>query len=415
MPDAVRAAVPSVPMRLVGLDAMRSIAVICVFLVHIDFAWQGRSTADWWHLFPFSSLFNTVAIISALYILSAYVLALPFFGGRAPAVLPFMVKRFCRLYIPLVTTTLLVFFLYHITNTLVLDRYWVLSDGGQIMSSYPHVEPTELFADDAINRILMLGVFYVMPTPSSWEHVLDLLSLAGTSSSTTLNSVVWSLVHEIRLSMVFPALIILCRDTRRALLVAAALYTAASAAIVVTGDSDMWLHQTENFWVSWLITLRFAAFFIIGILLAKHSPVLAERIGKMARWKILATWLLVVSVFALPDYHVLAPLFAFAISVAVCLCVHSAGTQKILECTPLPWLGKTTYSFYILHLSLLAMVMQKMAGQFPYGAVCLTALVFTFVLSTAHYYTVELWSIKIGRRLGRMAAGFPGQTTTRSK
>jgi hypothetical protein len=90
-------------MRLTSLDAVRGIASFSVVLCHCwaaipDAARTSLSSSMW---SPLLGLFtNGDAAVIIFFVLSGYVIALPFFRGTQPSYPRYLLKRFCRIYIP---------------------------------------------------------------------------------------------------------------------------------------------------------------------------------------------------------------------------------------------------------------------------------------------------------------------------
>lgn len=94
--------------------------------------------------------------------------------------------------------------------------------------------------------------------------------MTGTQQGVALDGPVWSLVHEMRISLIFPLLILLCRDTRLALVAAAIMLVVSTRTLLVLDpDSSPW--AVNKIWITILWTVRIVPYFVYGILLSKHS------------------------------------------------------------------------------------------------------------------------------------------------
>jgi peptidoglycan/LPS O-acetylase OafA/YrhL len=109
-----------------------------------------------------------------------------------------------------------------------------------------------------------------------WDHVL----LIGTFNS-NLNNVVWSLVHEMRISLIFPLVMFL--------LVRSSFFQSIGLAIGLSASSVMFVFLAKpSFWgTEWYATVHYTAIFIIGAVVAKHREYLQGKLLRVSLgWKI---------------------------------------------------------------------------------------------------------------------------------
>ncbi|MBI1274132.1 MAG: acyltransferase family protein [Alphaproteobacteria bacterium] len=387
--------VHAAPGRIAALDALRGLAALCVFFTHTYSTWPGQSVDDFINFFPFYVFINHNAPI-VFFVLSGYVMALPFFGPRPLGWLPFAAKRAARLYVPFAAATLVSTVLFYASSITPLYFTWTPWSTMPAESLISTINHTPLTPWPWLNDFLMLGRPGIAHAPLTWKSIYEQLALTGVTSMQTLNTVVWALVHEVRISLIFPLLIPLCRSTPRALLAGAAMFVIGTAGIVASGQSNMWLCETENAFVSWLITLRFIPFFIAGILLVRHREQIGALIAHMPRWGVAALWVAVIWVMCLPTYHVLDILFGAAVATIVALCSFSPWTQRVFMATPLPRLGRVAYGFYLLHLPVLFVLTSKLSTALPYWGICVAIFIVSFALATLLYHLTEVPSKKLG-------------------
>lgn len=199
--------------RLPELDGLRGLAALAVLLNHAG----GIAVPE--RIGPFA-LWNPVAWITSVgwavtlfFVLSAFVLALPWVDGREPEWPVFLLRRLCRLWPAVALATLLGALAWLATP---------ISFGG--------------------DRCAGLG-------PAVINHLL----LAG---ATCLDPPIWSLVHEARISLAFP------------LLVLGVLRWPALAVVAGVGLLAAWPHDMDT---TPTMTAHYAGAFVVGILAARST------------------------------------------------------------------------------------------------------------------------------------------------
>ena len=234
------------------------------------------------------------------------------------------------------------------------------------------------------------------------------LVLWGTAPSLNLDLVTWSLVHEMRISLLFPLILL---SVRRAAGVALPGYAMVSVACTV------WLHATsgnvaygfveETFPQTLAVTGYFLIFFACGAWLAIER----ERVTAWLRTSSLTTrkGLLVIAlafflkgdhgpeewITSLVDYaHLAAALLMLS------LILGTEPFERALSGSTLRWLGRISYSLYLVHLPVLYVVGQTLGLNEPLravGAVVVLSLGFAQILANL----VEFPCIALARRAGR--------------
>jgi hypothetical protein len=105
--------------RLTSLDAVRGIASFAVILCHCNAilpeAVQSQLGASIWSR-PIALVTNGAASVIIFFVLSGYVLALPFFHGTQPNYPRYVFRRFCRIYIPFAVAICIAALLCRITD-----------------------------------------------------------------------------------------------------------------------------------------------------------------------------------------------------------------------------------------------------------------------------------------------------------
>ncbi|MBX6745792.1 MAG: acyltransferase, partial [Acetobacteraceae bacterium] len=163
-----------------SLDALRGFAAAMVVLCHVIlFAPPGGPAFGWLlHFTPLYLLFSGRAPVVFFFVLSGYVLTLSLMRPGAPGPVGFALRRACRLLLPVTGAVLLSAALRRISFAGPLPEYsWYVQ---QIMW---------------------------MPAPGAGDLLRQSL-LIGAEGQFGLDPALWSLVHEWRISLVLPAVLL---------------------------------------------------------------------------------------------------------------------------------------------------------------------------------------------------------------
>jgi peptidoglycan/LPS O-acetylase OafA/YrhL len=172
--------------RLISLDAVGGIAACIVVLSHcyriIPEEQRSRIDDSLWSQ-PLLPLHNGDAAVFIFFVSSGYVLSLPYLRGTQPGYPYYVIRRVCRIYIPFAAAILFALLLY-----IFAGRPDAPAVSQWFNNLWPSTKP---------------GIAVVA------KHLLML----GTAPNMKLNAVMWTLVYELRISLLFPLLMILCRNS----------------------------------------------------------------------------------------------------------------------------------------------------------------------------------------------------------
>jgi peptidoglycan/LPS O-acetylase OafA/YrhL len=337
--------------RLTSLDAVRGIASFIVVLCHIhgglsDQLREQLGASIWARAVTLFT--NGDAAVIIFFMLSGYVLALPFFRHAQPPYLQFAWKRFCRIYIPFAAAIILAIFLHP----------------------------------------------FDAPTP---KEIAGHFLMVGTGHNVKLDVAMWSLVYEMRISLIFPLLILLCRNTRTAFVSAVIMLVVSTRILVAKGDMSPF--TVEPFWVTLIWTVRVMPYFIFGILLSKHAASIKERMDGLP-WK---AWLLLVplAIFLIPHGGYLSirrdTIYDIAAALLILLALDAPAVTRALNHRALQWLGRISYSLYLVHVPILTALFSRMAGQ-PIWLFAITGIAASLLAASVMHSLVELPAIRLGQR-----------------
>ena len=306
------------------------------------------------------------------FVLSGFVLYLPYQNGRRPATyFAFVIKRICRIYLPYLCA--LVFFVLAYVVFFKAARPTGLSDlyGWRPMTFSAGVALLR-------NHILFIGFFH----REYW------------------NGATWTLAEEMRISFIFPflAMIVLRFRSWMSLLLAIGCSASVSLAIRL-------IHHRTPF-----EPFHYASLFVLGAVLAANRFALIalwHRSGKRVQQAVIVAAVLTAS-YALElmarfpklvTEEVSDWLIAVSVSVFLVSALSNTSFSRFLRHPWMMHLGRTSYGIYLLHLPVLFVFVNLLWNRVPAIVVFALSLGVTLVLATGFYLYVERPSMAFGKRL----------------
>jgi peptidoglycan/LPS O-acetylase OafA/YrhL len=373
--------------RILELDAVRGLAAVTVVIGHslIVFPNVERNTRGASHLgllngfkySPLTIVSSGDAAVVLFFILSGFVLTLPFLGSRAPSYPAFLVKRVCRIFLPYLAAVALA-----ITCAALLgdERLPGLSDWANA--------PWQ----DGFGVGLLTG------------HA----TLVGSFDNAQYDPALWSLVYEMRISLIFPLLVfaIVALGLRRGIVAALALVVAG---IGLNAAGDGLGHPSDYF-----KTLYYVPCFVAGILFARERrAVMAWFSGLGAGGRAL---LLVAGVALYTHRSWVDPTWlpgaghdvtdALAVTLGGCgLLVWALGSHRVAQFLRgrIPqFLGRISYSLYLTHAVILLALLHLLHDRIPMSAIIALMWLIAVPVAALSYRWVELPAIGLGKRVAAM-------------
>jgi peptidoglycan/LPS O-acetylase OafA/YrhL len=360
--------------RFRELDSIRGIAALIVVFHHFRTMWffqevlplNLRSVL----LYPLSAGRESVILF---FLLSGFVLSIPYLRGNSQPYPLFLLRRILRIYCP---------YLFGLALAVAGNAVWHGSLG-----LGPWADQTWL-------------------TPVSWLAVIENILMVGISPMLHFNPAFWSLVIEMRVSIVFPFLFLMVRkmSTWMALLLAAG----CSLVLEVTDRLDGEVFR-------WLSTLEYVAVFIVGILLAMHW----NRIGPGYRsLSLRARWAVAGGSFLLFDFsHLLLavaperwklqiwyvqdwPVTLGAAGLMI-IGLESRTARAFLTRAIPRFLGRISYSLYLVHGTVLFATAYLLAHRVSRPVAFAVYLPLALLISTAFCFWIEEPFLRLGRYVSR--------------
>lgn len=363
-------------MRITALDSLRGVAAFSVVIYHcllvspvLNDVLSGKGVPLFrtaqdplpmavLMLSPPSLLWSGREAVLLFFVLSGYVLAQGFLRRPQPW-LPFVLRRACRLLLPCIAMALLVTLLVVLVepaprpgHSKWVDMHW---------TGPPTVR-------EVVTHALLLELPYALNTP------------------------LWTLHYEWRISLIFPALMLLAAAGPAVALVVCLGGAAAAVAELRLLDSE------------WLSFLLYLPHFLIGILLARQGASLPRRIARLPGRARIGLWALC---YLLLDLRWLLPapglvldlLNGLGAALLIALVLASPRAQALLAWRPLAWLGQVSFSLYLVHVPVILAALHLAPPELPVPVALGVAVALSLPLAWGLFHLVEAPAMRLGRVL----------------
>ncbi len=353
------------PARITALDSLRGLAALIVVFHHLDNVLDedgsNRVLGPIFHGSPFRILVDGRTAVMLFFILSGFALSISI--GKNFNYWTYLLRRVCRLMAPCVVAILVAALAYFL------------------------VKP---------QPIPVLGTWFnqlVWNAPLTWGLIARHIVMTGTEPDTSLINVLWSLVVELRISFLFPFLFFLTRKrTWISTFGLVAMYFLFRYFVMMSGNYVPFFNKN---WVEALENIGYyTPFFIAGILARENIDFLRKWVGKL-HWSLVILALLIAIRLEESGVDFQIGMGAFLMIV---LCVCSPFLRGALSVPPIEWLGKVSYSLYLIHLTLLATVFHLFYGKVNSYLLSGGVIVGSLLLADIFYRLVEAPSIHLSRR-----------------
>jgi peptidoglycan/LPS O-acetylase OafA/YrhL len=369
---------PKPSRRIVALDGLRGIAALMVLFHHTllmlpDFAnyeWGvPRATAHGaieWLLIrtPLRLMWAGQERALLFFVLSGFVLGLPWLEQRGVPYGRFLLGRFCRIYPP------------------------------YLIAMAAAAAGSMLLGGDRLGHATIYFNQLGWAFPPSLAAVPSIAAILDNRASDYMNEAVWTLVWEVRVAVIFPLLmlpIIRWRSAGIALVLVVLIllkhvcgwFVGPWASSVLTAPQD---------------TFYYAQYFVFGAAVAAHRVRIAACFGRRTKVSGLACLALGCLICWLPwpvEHDRIVGVGAAIILVAI---LGSEQLRSWLAKSRLVWLGGQSYSLYLTHLPLIMVVVIAFNGQVPV-LVCGAVVPAAIVLGWAFHRWVETPSVALAQFL----------------
>jgi peptidoglycan/LPS O-acetylase OafA/YrhL len=330
-----------------------------------------ESPAIWWASYtPIHLLWGGLEAVVVFYVLSGFVLAIPLLKTSAPSYSAFAVKRICRIFIPYAASVLIATLLLNTTSSFGI-------------------------------RDLSAWFNTAWSVPAEWPTITDHLLMLGTPRWNYMNPPVWSLVHEMRISLIFPAVIWVGIRVRWQVLIPLTFLASGSAKLIYHSMGP------DRTGASFVETASYLFLFVAGAEMAIHRVSIqryVEQFGVRTQWA-----LFVISIILLNSrwnffsrWAQLTIVLVWMGAIALVALVSNPGPwMPILRHSGLRWLGKISYSLYLVHFVVLFALLYTLQKRVPNLAIVVMSVPMSLLFAALFHRLVEAPSLDLGRRLAR--------------
>ena len=363
--------------RIAALEGLRGLAAAIVVVRHTTNAIRmPRDTRRALLEGPWAPLFDAQAAVALFFVLSGFVLAGSLARGSATTgTAQFLVKRVFRIqppYMAALVVTWLASFAYVVPEATEPFTRWMRSLAGV------HLDPAALAS----------ALLY--PGMADYQLVVG-----------------WTLGIEMTWSLLLPVLFWLARASHWSVVLVLA------GAPLAAPDMPLFMH--------------YGAHFAVGLALFLERKRVSAWLGRRSRGAGIALWLLALASYSGPlflGWHSSGAGSLIQWSGPVPIAVRLPGTALLVALAlALPWwrglletrwilfLGRISYSLYLLHIGVLLLVSRWVTPDGMTGGLALIVCVLagTIALSTVFYRVVERPAIEAGNRIcGALATRFGG-------
>lgn len=352
--------------RFHELDAMRGLAAVVVLGNHFRNMFYPTATfAHGWQSVFLYPLVSGRESVMFFFLLSGFVLSLPFLRGKTQPYWIFLRRRVLRIYGP---------YLGALALALIGCAIWHSRLGSTGWRGATWWRQVDL--KSVLQHVLFIGNY-------NYERY---------------NTAFWSLVYEMRISIIFPLLFVVANKLK-------ARYTL----LIVAACTLVGVHAVQH---QFLITFEYVGVFLIGVLLAKNLDMLNglyRRQGTVQH--ILLALLSLLFYFgghriasAGPLWHLGdMPVVLGAVGLLI-LGLNSVKTSRALNSVIPTFLGRISYSLYLVHGTVLFAMAAALQNKVSPPVFFLIYFPTAILLSWGFYVAVEEPFMVMSRNVGRRSA-----------
>jgi peptidoglycan/LPS O-acetylase OafA/YrhL len=362
--------------RIVALDGLRGVAAIMVLLHHALLMLPQFANYEWYNRVPahislvqFLLLCTPLRLVWAgqeraimFFVLSGFVLCLPWLSGKRQSYGRFLLGRFCRIYPPYLAAMALA----------ALASVFI---GG-------HVLPN---ASVYFNEL-------------GWAHHPDagtlpsILLVLTNHHSDYINEAVWSLTWEVRVAILFPLLMLPILRWRN--VGAAQVYVF----LFLLGQACRHLLRAHPGFAQGLGNgCRYTGCFVLGTAIAMNRVKIGEWFGRRHSafgWLCLTLGL---GICWAPWPHFHDDIVGIGASLLIVAIIGTASLRKWLAKDYWLWLGRQSYSLYLIHVPVVMGTVILYGGKVPLMA-CLSLIPVSIALAQIFHLHVELPSVVLAQK-----------------
>ncbi len=368
--------------RFSALDSLRGLAALSVLIYHyltvLPFFWDNTASSSFaitaFKYTPLHIVWAGYEAVLFFFVLSGFVLSLQFYEKKKIHYWDFLMSRFFRIYIPCYIAIFI---------GILCKIYFYRPDVEGFSFIFTSVWDSPITVGTIFYHIMLLFYF------GYGEIVL----------------VLWSLVMEIRISLIFPLLMLLLKKYNwRYNLIFGAGLSILYHVIINNGRKELFSIPLDYYY-----TITFIFMFILGALLAQHKDIFIQLMRKSScKMKLL---LLFLGIFlytirywlfdsSSSGIHVVIADMSISIGAAIFIILSfSAFASHILKNNIIHFIGKISYSIYLYHATVLFALIYLLYPRLSIYVIWIIAFFGTIGISYLSYTYIEKPSISLGKKL----------------
>lgn len=353
--------------RYQNLDSLRGIAALTVVFSHLAYLGIYQQVSSWQFFWWYAA---HLAVI-LFFVLSGFVLSIPYHEGHPLPYHLFATRRFIRIWVPYAVVVALTFFWRKWSNE---------------------------------NSVPAMPLDHIWEPPLTRHLLLSHLILIGNIDDAALVPPAWTLVYEMRISLLFPLIVWICSRLPWQFSLSLAILSSLGANLAYTllcGHG--WVTAYAPF-----ETVHYAALFVIGILLARHQIWLIAWEQGLSKIKMAGFYLVIFIFCAFPFYNpwsqsqrMLGDLPTTIGSAGLIIMALSSG-RSFFGHRGLIFLGRISYSLYLVHVPIMLALTNSFFGKMPMVALYVITLGAVLAGAMFFWYVVERPALAWCRAIGRL-------------
>ncbi|WP_379970588.1 acyltransferase family protein [Ectobacillus sp. sgz5001026] len=368
--------------RLVELDSLRGLASLTVVMGHFTGVYSillttqylgFKNIIEWLKFTPLHIVYAGHEAVLLFFILSGFVLTLPFLHRKQQKFIPFMIKRIFRIYTPIIVMVLI---------AVIAKKYFYDNLGFKGLSDWINLK----WSDPISFKMIFQHVTLIFQPDFEYG----------------LNPVLWSLSHEVRVYFILPFLVplILKLNWKTNFVICGVLLIIGALINKVT---HIYLFGFD-------ITVMYIPAFIIGIMLAKYRDIIKEFYIKRLNISfkialILVAVLLYTYTWLFPNLKILHNTIfnegsiMIGASLFIVIALSSKNVSSFLSKPILVFFGKISYSLYLYHFVVLLSFLYILYNTISTWMILIIAFCVSLIVSYLSYKYIETPSNQLARRI----------------